>query len=213
MYRFIVAADNMLIRVGHAVRASVVFALVLLYICQFGCRYCWRSCVRELSSPVCWSGVDTTFSTVGIPLFLSHPWQYRTSSASLKDNGANEPLLSCVVSESCFVIRDNPVCCASRMIKIKRSKCPCAYYSNSTATFQCLLQGDLVFKLNAGPMDDQSTIHAHCSVTRRRVPLSSRTRNHSNLTTVKRAPTTRHFNTPISQGSSKVYFFQTDPVF
>ena len=48
-----------------------------------------------------------------------------------------------------------------------------------------------------GPTGDQSTIHAHCSVTRRRVPLSTRTRNHSNLNTVKRAPTTKHFNTPI----------------
>ena len=28
---------------------------------------------------------------------------------------------------------------------------PCAYYSNSTATFHCLLEGDLVFKLNPGP--------------------------------------------------------------
>ena len=111
-------------------------------------------------------------------------------------NGANEPLLSSVVSESCFVIRDNPECCASRM-KIKRSKCRCAYYSNSTATFQCLLQGDLVFKLNPSPTGAQSTIYAHCSVTCRRVPLSPRTRNHSNLNTVKRAPTTNHFNTPI----------------
>ena len=64
-------------------------------------------------------------------------------------------------------------------------------------TFQCLLQSDLVFKLNPGPTGDQSAIHAHCSVTRRRVPLSTRTRNHSNLNRVKRAPTTKHFNTPI----------------
>ena len=179
----------MLIRAGRAVRASVVFALVLLYTCQPGCWDCRRSCVRDWSSPVCWSEVDTTFPTAGSPAFLFHLRQYRTSRA-------NEPLLSGVVSESCFVIRDNPECCASR-IKIKRSKYRCAYYSKSTATFQCLLQGDLVFKLNPGPTGDQSTIHAHCSVTRRRVPLSTRTRNHSNLNTVKRAPTTKHFNTPI----------------
>ena len=110
---------------------QAVLALVLLYPCQPGCWDCRRSCVRNWSSPVCWSGVDTTFPTVGSPVFLFHLRQYRTSRASLKDNGANEPLLSGVVSESCFVIRDNPVCCTSRF-KIKRSNCRCAYYPNST---------------------------------------------------------------------------------
>ena len=137
---------SMLIWAGHAVRASAVFARVLLYTCQPGCWDCRRSCVRDWSSPVCWSEVDTTFPTDGSPAFLFHLGQYRTSRASLKDNVANELLLSGVVSESCFVIRHNRECCSSR-IKIKRSKCWCAYYSNSTATFQCLLQGDLVFKL------------------------------------------------------------------
>ena len=33
----------------------------------------------------------------------------------------------------------------------KRNKRPCVYYSNSSATFQCMLKGDLVFKLNPGP--------------------------------------------------------------
>ena len=33
----------------------------------------------------------------------------------------------------------------------RRSKSPCAYYANSTATFHPLLEGDLVFKLNSGP--------------------------------------------------------------
>ena len=44
-----------------------------------------------------------------------------------------------------------PVRVAVKSVKIKRCKCPCAYYSNSTATFHCLLEGDLVFKLNPGP--------------------------------------------------------------
>ena len=95
----------MLIRTGHAVRASVVFALVLLYTCQPGCWDCRRSCVRDWYSPVCWSEVDTTFPTAGSPAFLFHLRQYRTSRASLKDNVANDPLLSGVVSESCFVNR------------------------------------------------------------------------------------------------------------
>ena len=46
-----------------------------------------------------------------------------------------------------------PVCVAVKSVKIKRCKCPCAYYSNSTATFHCLLEGDLVFKLNPGPSE------------------------------------------------------------
>ena len=138
---FILAAAKhhriMLIRAGNAVPAVVVYVLVLLYICQPGCCDCSRSCVRDWSSLACWSEVDTSFPTAGIPAVLFHLWQYRNSRASLKDNG--------VVSESCSVICDNLECCASR-IKIKRSKYRCAYYSNLTATFQCLLQGDLVFK-------------------------------------------------------------------
>ena len=44
-----------------------------------------------------------------------------------------------------------PVRGAVKSVKIKRCKCTCAYYSSSTATFHCLLEGDLVFKLNPGP--------------------------------------------------------------
>ena len=69
----------------------------------------------------------------------------------------------------------------------------------STATFQCPLQGDLVFKLNPGPTDHQSTIHTH--VTHHRAPLSSRTRNYSNLITVNRAPLAKHSNTPVYKAS------------
>lgn len=153
-----------------------------------------HDCVRDWSSPVCW---NRTFPTVGSPAFLFYLRLYRTTRASLKDNGANEPLLPVVVLDNCLVICDNSECHRHIKIKIKRSKCRCAYYSNSVTTFQCLLYGDLVFKLNPGPTGDQSTIHAYCSIARHRVPLSTRTRNHSNLNTVKRAPTTKHFNTPI----------------
>ena len=47
----------------------------------------------------------------------------------------------------------------------KHVKCPCVYYSNSSATFHCILEGDFVFKLNPGPTnnDDQSTISTYCS--------------------------------------------------
>ena len=70
--------------------------------------------------------------------------------------------------------------------KIKRTKRPRAYYSNSSATFHCTLEGDLVFKLNPGPVNNShcSTIQSYCTQRRhasidRRV-LQSR-RNPSNL--------------------------------
>ena len=37
--------------------------------------------------------------------------------------------------------------------RIRRHMCPCLYYSNSTSTFHPLLIGDLVFKLNPGPVN------------------------------------------------------------
>ena len=42
-----------------------------------------------------------------------------------------------------------------RKSKLKRSKRPCSFYSNTTATFHCLLIGDLVFKLNPGPASEK----------------------------------------------------------
>ena len=63
--------------------------------------------------------------------------------------------------------------------KIKRTKCPSAYYSNSSATFHCTLEGDLVFKLNSGPVNNgHCTQRRHASIDRR--VLQSR-RNPSNL--------------------------------
>ena len=63
--------------------------------------------------------------------------------------------------------------------KIKRTKRPCAYYSNSSATFHCTLEGDLVFKLNPGPVNNSHcTQRRHASIDRR--VLQSR-RNPSNL--------------------------------
>ena len=37
--------------------------------------------------------------------------------------------------------------------RIRRHMCPCLYNSNSTSTFHPLLIGDLVFKLNPGPVN------------------------------------------------------------
>lgn len=37
-------------------------------------------------------------------------------------------------------------------VKFRHHKCPCSYYSNSMATFHLPLVGDLLFKLNPGPV-------------------------------------------------------------
>ena len=51
--------------------------------------------------------------------------------------------------------------------RIKRTKRPCAYYSNSSATFHCTLEGDLVFKLNPGPVNNgHCTQRRHASIDR-----------------------------------------------
>ena len=78
--------------------------------------------------------------------------------------------------------------------KIKRTKQPCAYYCNSLASFRCPLEGDLVFKLNPGPTDDQQIIRPHYSLLRS-VSLSTRTRDLSNLITVERVPALARLNT------------------
>lgn len=42
--------------------------------------------------------------------------------------------------------------------KTKRAKCHCAHYLNSTVTFHCLLECDLVFKLNPGPGNSKLSV-------------------------------------------------------
>ena len=78
--------------------------------------------------------------------------------------------------------------CRSHKTKIKWAKRPCAYYSNSSATFHCLLEGDLVFKLNPGPLNigyEQSSARRF-------------SRNSSNLITVHRQPYNGNSNAPLS---------------
>lgn len=41
--------------------------------------------------------------------------------------------------------------------KQRRSKRPCLYYANTKASFHLPLDGNLVFKLNPGPVNDQNT--------------------------------------------------------
>ena len=74
----------------------------------------------------------------------------------------------------------------SLKFKFKCSKRPCSYYSNSLATFLCLLVGDLVCKLNLGPLHKHgNSILSYCSRTHC-ASLPTRPRNLSNLVTVDR---------------------------
>lgn len=77
--------------------------------------------------------------------------------------------------------------CRSHKTEIKHAKRPCAYYSNSSATFHCLLEGDLMFKLNPGPLNNGY----EQSSTRRF------SRNPSNLITVHPLPYNGNSNAPL----------------
>ena len=78
----------------------------------------------------------------------------------------------------------------------ERHKCPCSYYSNSSATFHCLLVGDLVFKLNPGPTNtcETSSTSRACRLGLSRTPLPVQSRNPSNLVMINRAPFIRNAN-------------------
>ena len=126
------------------------------------------------------------------PSDFVHPLQTRTRRAKARNNRADSfyhELLS-------FATYYNGLECFAPRRKIKRNKCRCAYYANSTATFHCPLEGDLIFKLNPGPEDDPSVIHTLCfEIHRRHAPLSTRSRHYSNLITIIRTPLINESNT------------------
>ena len=77
-----------------------------------------------------------------------------------------------------------------RRTKIRRHRCPCTYYSNSTAGFHVLLKGDLVFKLNPGPVTNSipaivSRRSDHKSLSRMSTS-SDNARNSNNVIKVQR---------------------------
>ena len=52
----------------------------------------------------------------------------------------------------CLNCVDRNVICVKRKLPRRRHGCPCLYYANSDATFHLKLIGDLVLKLNPGPL-------------------------------------------------------------
>ena len=111
----------------------------------------------------------------------------------------NELLSSWLVCDTCHLSYFGLECVASSFCKIKRSKRPCSYYSNSSATFHCLLERNLVFKLNPGPTDCDHISNFHSPHSRsRHVPWSSQLRNPSNLITVNRLAFNKNSNALLS---------------
>ena len=75
------------------------------------------------------------------PLFL---WKWNASTCT---NGSSHIL-------SCAATKTRLTSFVPTKVKFRRHKFPCSYYSNSMATFHLPLVGDLVYKLNPGPVDN-----------------------------------------------------------
>ena len=80
-------------------------------------------------------------------------------------------ILSCGYAKPRFALL------SSTKVKFRRHKCRCIYYSNSMATFHLPLVGDLVFKLNPGPVINStpriaSTLQ-NCNIHKNKSLLSS----------------------------------------
>ena len=128
---------------------------------------------------------------IGCNYLLLSGWRFANYSAidllpvRFRDNGCNYLLLSGIRCVNYSTI-DFPDVCLSDVRKcqhrarIRRHKRPCAYYENSCATFHLTLSGELIFKLNPGPVDRSQiptivTMHADTSLENRS------TRNSRNL--------------------------------
>ena len=169
---------EMLIRPGHAGGVSVVFVLYFLFYCSVG-RLNHRTVCLNISGTSCcdlpdqygkFCTVNSTFAaSSGLILFYEEFGDY--SRNNLLDSRHNDALLP----RSLLIVQPCKPC------KIKRSKRLSAYYSNTAATFHCLLIGNLVFKLNPGPENNggNSNTYPHCHRARR----SAHSRNPSNLIT------------------------------
>ena len=169
----------MLIRPSHAGGVSVVFALYFLYYCSVG-RLNHGTVCLNISGTSCYDlpdqygkfcTVNSTFTASSGSILFYEEFSYYSRN-NLLDSRRNDALLS----RSLLLVQPCKPC------KIKRSKRPSAYYSNTTTTFHCRLIGDLVFKLNPGPENNggNSNTYPHCHRARR----SAHSRNPSNLITI-----------------------------
>ena len=92
-------------------------------------------------------------------------------------------------------------------LKFRRHKCPCLYYSNSVASIHLPLTGDLVFKLNPGPVQNRTPTIATSIRNHRSSYHSNQRSNVDNLRNLT------NLNSPLSSSSSTVNHFQDPSLF
>ena len=158
---------------SHGYHRSVISVLFPLYFCSAGLPSVIK--LSLTSGSTTWSGFSsrTTITFAENPdfeigLVLNSPFEFCTVySTDNRADSLHRKLLSYRQNRNDAKTGYSSVRVAILTLvrKFKRGKHPCAYYSKSSATFHCMLEGDLVFKLNPGPTsnDDQSTISSHCS--------------------------------------------------
>ena len=157
---------------SHGYHRSVIYVLFFLYSGSTG----FPSVIKLslTSGSTTWSDFSsrTTITFAENPDFeigleLNSPFEFCTAhSSNNRVDSLHRKLLSYRQNRNDAKIYSSArVAILTLVRKFKRGKRPCAYYSNSSATFHCMLESDLVFKLNPGPTnnDDQSAISSHCS--------------------------------------------------
>ena len=208
----------MQMRVGRVFWGSVIFVSFFLSRCLSGDEGCHSSSLNGQWTSLRDKSLENFVKIVGKHHFTSFPtFEIWTSPNSFREhwhafparNGVDSapdwPLPFCLiwnVKTFCLAVTvafrqlpHNTLGCVVLMRRTKRCKRPCSYYSNSSATFHCLLVGDLVFKLNPGPTETGEPLPISHSR-----PSGSfvRSRNPSNLVTVNRVPFNRNGNQVLS---------------
>ena len=151
---------------GHAVFWSVFKLLFFLHGQLFCVPIQSRGCLSEPSS--FWSGIISVKlkNVREIEAYSSWLLLVLQSESLIIHSDADEELLFWLPwnSNNGFTVVNATldfriIHRTSLKIKLRRNKCPCAYYANSGATFHLILDvGDLVFKLNPGPDNKITTI-------------------------------------------------------
>ena len=153
----------MLIWGCHGFRSSYIFVLFLLSCHPNGYTSrsrpnisTWRPSTTEISAGYHWFLRE--ISRFGICVRSSQTCGISTvlTTNNRADFSSNDLLFFCYLRNNAITGLVHFICfgllstrhleCRSHKTKIKRAKRSCVYYSNSSATFHCLLEGDLVFK-------------------------------------------------------------------
>ena len=152
---------------SHGYHHSVIFVLFFLY---FGSTLfpsviklfltSWSTTWSDFSSRTTITFAENAYFE--IRLELNSPFEFCTAySTNNRADSLHCKLLSYLQNWNDAKIYSSVQVAILTLVRIfKCGEHLCAYYSNSSATFRCMLEGDLVFKLNPGPTnnDDQSNL-------------------------------------------------------